>query len=47
MEVKPGYKQTEVAVIPDATLTARGDGHLKKMGTMGSRGGAENAEEKP
>ncbi|CAH1196074.1 hypothetical protein NTGBS_200077 [Candidatus Nitrotoga sp. BS] len=55
MEVKPllqgsvqaGYKQTEVGVIPDATLAARGDGHLKKMGAMGSRGDAENAEVKP
>jgi hypothetical protein len=47
MEVKPGYKQTEVGVIPDATLAARVDGHLKKMGAMGSRGDAESAEEKP
>ncbi|CAH1196080.1 hypothetical protein NTGBS_200078 [Candidatus Nitrotoga sp. BS] len=55
MEVKPlrqgsvqaGYKETEVSVIPDATLANRGDGHLKKMEAMGSRGDAENAEEKP
>ena len=30
-----------------ATLAARVDGHLKKMGTMGARGDAENAEEQP
>ena len=30
-----------------ATLAARVDEHLKKMGAMGARGDAENAEEKP